>query len=85
MENTKKNNGDKHFEAQKKLVFRYLLSNTATATMVAEATGIPQKNICRYKYSLEKENKLWPVERKPCKITGRKASYLSTNPQALCK
>jgi len=48
--------------------------------MIAAATGIPQKNICRYKRDLEKAGKLWELEKKLCKQTGFRAWYLSANP-----
>ncbi|WP_242916323.1 hypothetical protein [Pontibacter liquoris] len=47
--------------------------------MVAAATGIPQTTICRYKSDLEKAGKLWEVTKAPCKLTGFKAYYLTTN------
>ncbi len=70
--------GDK---TQVKTIFKYLSDNTATASMVSEATSIPQKNITRYKRDLEKNNRLWEVEKKHCKCTGFKAWYLTTNPE----
>jgi hypothetical protein len=48
--------------------------------MVSFATGIPQKNITRYKRDLEKAGKLFEVEKKLCKQTGFRAWYLTTNP-----
>ena len=48
--------------------------------MASKATGIPQKNICRYKRDLELAGKLWETEKKHCKATGFKAWYLTTNP-----
>jgi hypothetical protein len=48
--------------------------------MVADATGIYQKNICRYKRDLEKAGRIWEIEKKLCKKTGFKAWYLTTNP-----
>lgn len=65
---------------QLKTIFHYLKSHTATASMVSEATGIPQKSICRYKRDLEKRGLLYEVEKKLCKLTGFRAWYLSTNP-----
>ena len=65
---------------QLKTIFQYLQTNVATASMVAHATGIHQKNICRYKRDLEKVGLLWEVEQKLCKLTGFKAWYLTTNP-----
>lgn len=64
---------------QLKIIFHYLLKYTATNTMVSYATNVSQKNICRIKRNLEKEGKLQEVERKLCKITGHRASYLTTN------
>jgi hypothetical protein len=67
------------FKTQTKIIFRYLLKFTATNTMTSKATGIPQKNICRIKRNLEKKGLLQEVERKLCKVTGHRASYLTTN------
>ncbi|MGO3689346.1 MAG: hypothetical protein ACTJF0_02730 [Psychroflexus halocasei] len=69
------------FKAQRKTIFTYLKDHTATASMVADATGIPQKNICRYKRDLEKAGKLWETEKKLCKKTGFRAWYLTTKPE----
>lgn len=69
-----------HFKGQEKTIFQYLQEHTATAAMISVATGIPHKNICRYKRDLEKAGKLWEVEKKMCAHTGFKAWYLTTNP-----
>lgn len=74
------------FGTQLQTVINYLESHTATASMVSEATGIPQKNICRYKRELEKNQRLWEVELGRCLKTGYLAWYLTTNPnKAACK
>lgn len=65
---------------QLQTIFQYLQEHIATASMVAEATNIYQKNICRYKRDLEKAGLIWELEKKPCKKTGFKAWYLTTNP-----
>ena len=65
---------------QLQTIFQYLTENDATASMVADATGIYQKNICRYKRDLEKAGRLWEIEKKLCKKTGFKAWYLTANP-----
>lgn len=65
---------------QLQTIFHYLLEHIATASMVADATGVYQKNICRYKRDLEKAGRIWEIEKKPCKKTGFKAWYLTTNP-----
>lgn len=76
----KRQGKNNHFQTQLKTIFQYLQVHTATASMVAIATGVPQKNICRYKRDLEKMGQLWEVEKKECKYTGFKAWYLTTNP-----
>ncbi len=67
------------FRTQMQTIFDYLKENTATASMVAEATGVPQKSICRYKRDLEKQGLLYEVEKRFCKLTGFRAWYLTTN------
>ena len=66
--------------SQLQTIFQYLHEYDATASMVADATGIYQKNICRYKRDLEKAGLIWELEKKLCKKTGFKAWYLTTNP-----
>jgi hypothetical protein len=65
---------------QLKTIFRFLEKHVATASMVSDATGIPQKNICRYKRDLENAGLLWETEKKLCKKTGFKARYITTDP-----
>jgi len=65
---------------QLKTIFQYLQKHIATASMVAEATGIYQKNICRYKRDLEKAGRLWEITKETCKKTGFRAWYLTTDP-----
>lgn len=73
------------YSTQLKTIFHYLKSHTATASMVADATGIPQKSICRHKRNLEKQDRLCEVEKKLCKATGFPAWYLTTNPDLFPK
>jgi hypothetical protein len=70
---------DKTKPNQLQTIFQYLEENIATASMVSEETGIPQKNICRYKRDLENTGRLWEIEKKLCKKTGFRAWYLTTN------
>lgn len=71
------------FSTQEKTIFHYLQNHIATASMVSKVTGIPQKNITRYKRDLEQRGLLFEVERKLCKLTGFKAWYLTTNKNLL--
>lgn len=70
-----------NWQNQLNTIFAYLQEQPATASMAADATGIPQKNICRYKRDLEKANRLWELEKKTCKKTGFKAWYITTDPK----
>jgi len=70
---------DKNSQKEKKTIFLFLQNHIATASMASKATGIPQKNICRYKRDLEQAGELWEVSKQLCKETGYKAWYLTTN------
>jgi hypothetical protein len=74
-------NEDTYRKTQLKTIFLFLYKNVATASMVANATGVPQKNITRFKRDLEKVGRLWELKKDYCTITGFKAWYLSTNPK----
>lgn len=73
-------NKDSKRQAQIKTIFAFLQNNVATASMIAEATGIPQKCITRYKRDLELSNRLWEVNQGYCQLTGHLAYYLTTDP-----
>ena len=73
-------NKDKVSTSQLKTIFNYLQSHTATASMVADATGVPQKSICRYKRDLQKKGLLYEVKKGFCELTKFRAWYLTTNP-----
>ena len=64
-------------QSQLKTIFRYLSERVATASMVSYATGVPQKNICRYKRDLEQLGRLAEVRKEICKVTGFKAWYIT--------
>lgn len=75
----------KLFKKEEQTIFSYLQNTIATASMISKATGITQKNICRYKADLEKKNLLFEVYKRSCKVTGYKAWYLTTNGSLLRK
>jgi len=77
----KSNGKAKAHSNQLQTIFQYLEKEVATASMVSEATGVPQKNICRYKRDLEKAGRLWEILKTTCKKTGFKAWYLTTDPE----
>ena len=66
-------------KTQLQTILYYLQDHTSTASMISKATGIPQKNITRYKADLEKKGLLKEVIKRKCKVTGFSAWYLSTN------
>lgn len=76
----KRHHKDTDFETQLQTIFYFLQNHIATASMVADKTGVPQKCITRYKRDLEKAGRLWELEKKACQKTGFKAWYLTTNP-----
>jgi hypothetical protein len=75
----KRQGQDNYNRTQKKTIFHYLLNHTATASMVTDATGIPQKCITRYKRDLEKQGLLAEVKKDYCELTGHLAWYLTTD------
>ena len=66
-------------KTQLQTIFHYLQDHTATASMISKATGIPQKNITRYKKDLEKKGLLKEVAKRKCRLTGFLSWYLTTN------
>lgn len=80
-ESSKIQDKDKVRTTQLQTIFSFLYENIATASMVSAATGIPQKNICRYKRDLEQAGLLWEITKSYCKLTKFKAWYLTTDPR----
>ena len=66
-------------KAQTKIYFQYLQTHIATNSMVSKATGIPQKNLTRYKREFEDAGLLFEVYKGICKHTKHRATYLTTN------
>jgi Cdc6-like AAA superfamily ATPase len=64
---------------QTKIYFQYLQNHIATNSMVSKALNIPQKNLCRYKRTLEDAGLLFEVYKGICKLTKFRATYLTTN------
>ena len=77
--NTALEGKDTAFNNQMKVVYNFLKDNVCTASEIEERTGIKQKNITRYKRTLQKANQLWVVCKKHCRITGFRAEYLTTD------
>jgi hypothetical protein len=65
---------------QKTKYFDYLKTTIATNSMVSEATGIPQKNLTRFKREFEDAGVLYELYKTICKKTKDRATYLTTNP-----
>lgn len=64
---------------QVKTIFEYWHNHIATAAMVSKATGVPHKNICRYKRDMEKAGRLFEIRKAICQHTGFPAWYCTTN------
>jgi hypothetical protein len=82
---SKQQSKDNDFKAQEKRYFEYLQNHIATNSMVSKSLNIPQKNLTRFKRYFEKRGMLQEVYRKFCKLTGFRASYLTTNPDLMRK
>jgi len=76
---------DNQFKNEIRTIFEYLENNVCTASMLSDATGIKQKNICRYKRDLEKAGQLCELYKTYFKTTGFKAWYISANPKLFPK
>ena len=76
---------ENHFKSQLIQYYGYLQKNTATNSMVEQAIGIKQKNLTRYKVTLEDQGSLVVVYRGFCEVTGFPADYLSTNKEIIKK
>jgi hypothetical protein len=72
-------------EVQTRKFKKYLTENVATCTMAANATGIPQKNLTRFKRNLEDDGKLIELYKAQCKATGFPAKYLTCNPELIAR
>lgn len=68
-----------YFDSQKEVFKAYISENIATCSMVSAQTGIPHKNLTRYKTELEEKGLLKVLFVTNCKVTGFKAQYLTTN------
>jgi hypothetical protein len=68
---------------QKIKYFDYLKINVATNSMVADATGIPQKNLTRFKREFEDLGLLHELHKGICNKTKHRATYLTTNPDLI--
>lgn len=69
---------DSHFIAQKKAIYK-AFKEPSTMLMVSIETGILRANICRYVAELKKQGKIRLIRKDLCKISNRKAGYLTTN------
>lgn len=67
------------FLAQQRLFYNFLQNNLCTASMLTASTGIPQKNVTRFKRHYEKLGMLWQVYEARCELTGFMAWYITTN------
>ena len=68
---------------QQRQYFLYLQNHIATNSMASKATGIAQKNLCRYKREFQKAGQLFEVYKGICELTKFRATYLTTNPELI--
>ena len=76
----KRQDKDKHFQAQKQRVFEAFYRYSKTMLMVSIETGILRANICRYVAEWGKENRICIVRKGICPISKHRAGFYTTNP-----
>lgn len=69
----------KIFASQKRHYYNYLKKHVSTNSMVTAKTGIPQKNLTRFKRQFEKDGLLFEVYKGICQKTKFRATYLTTS------
>jgi hypothetical protein len=71
---------NQHRSNETAIYYEYLQEHVAANSMASESLSISQEKICNNKVELEKLNLLWEVYFRPCRLTGFKAQWLTTNP-----
>jgi DNA-binding transcriptional regulator LsrR (DeoR family) len=66
---------------QLKKVFQSFFDSPKTMKEVDKDCGVMRENICRYVGALRKNNQIWILRKRRCKVTGWYASELTTNPK----
>ena len=69
----------KYKATQLETIFFFLQEKVATNRMIAKATGIPTRSICRHKRDLELSGLLAEVRKDYCKVTNKLAWYITTD------
>lgn len=77
----KRQDKDKHFQAQKQRVFEAFYRHSKTMLMVSVETDILRANICRYVAQRERENRIKIVEKGICPVSKHSAGFYTTNPE----
>jgi hypothetical protein len=71
---------DNHLSDQLSRVFDAFYEQPRTMKETDIATGVMRENICWYCRTLRKENKLFPIRKRYCKVTNHRAFEYTTNP-----
>ena len=66
--------------AQTKRLYEFWMQNITSRWMASDALNIPLQSVCRYAAKLEQSNRLWPIKRDRCQISGREVWFVSCNP-----
>ena len=69
----------KYKATQQETIFFFLQDKVATNRMIAKATGILPRSICRHKRDLELSGLLAEVKKDYCKVTNKLAWYITTD------
>jgi hypothetical protein len=66
---------------QLKAVFQSFFDSPKTMKEADKDCGVMRENICRYVGTFRKNNQIWVLRNRRCKVTGWYASELTTNPK----
>lgn len=71
---------DNHLSDQLTRVYDSFFNEPQTMKEVDRATGIMRENICRYCRVLRKDNRLYPIRKRLCRVTKHRATEYTTDP-----
>lgn len=72
--------GRDYFESELIRVEKALFEKPQTMKEVDRRIGVMRESICRYCAKLRKQDKLYPIRKRICNVTGHPAIEWSTNP-----
>ena len=74
-----KRSEDTHFDTQLQRVHDAFYDQPGTMKEVDLRINVMRESICRYCATLRKQDKLYPIRKRICNVTGHKATEYTTN------